>query len=73
MKLQKLEFEHVSSKMDIVAILGVQKCYFDVSSSGLRDVLIKDHTHFPVKYKVITLPNNHYPFRCLLDFLAASP
>jgi len=55
----KLEFMYLSSKINIVATLGVQKLYFKVISSALYEcsasLLIQDHTHFLVKHEMITL------------------
>jgi len=51
----KAEFVDFSGKIDILATLGVQKCYFEVSSSALsytwvnswfRYIFIKNHAHF---------------------------
>jgi len=41
------EFMHLGSKMDILAILGVQKYYFEVSSSAL--------SYIRVKHEIVTL------------------
>jgi len=63
METPKVEIVVFSSKIDIPATLGVQKCYFEVNSSALsytwvnswfRYILIKSHTktrdnHFTVK------------------------
>jgi len=40
---------YLSGKMDILAALGVQECYFEVSSSALcytQAFRSEDHTHF---------------------------
>jgi len=49
----------MSSKIDVFATLGVQKCYFEVGSSALSyiksfpSILDNDHTHI-LRHKIIT-------------------
>jgi len=48
---------HLSGKMDIFATLGVQKCYFEVSSSALSYTRVFNSilSHFFVKHEIISL------------------